>query len=126
MALLAVLKKGRASLRMALAFEEFLAVQKQLREIFHGMGVALKPAALAIPPVPAPEPPVEKPAPAEPEPGLDELEDVIQKSGAELKPEEVEAFWESVPDAGKIAPDSPDVITYDQASRLGLAPKEKE
>ncbi len=124
MALLAVLKKGRASLRMALAIEEFLAVHKQLREILHGMGVALKPAALSIPAVPAAEPPVEKAAPSVPEPGLDELEEVIQKSGAELKPEEVEAFWESVPDTGKVAPDSPDVITYDQASRLGLAPKE--
>ncbi len=123
MALLAVLKKGKASLRLALAFEEFLAVHKQLKEILHGMGVALKPSALSIPPVPAVAPAVAT-APPEPEPGLEELEDVIKNSGAELKPEEVDAFWESVPDTGKVAPDSPDVITYDQASRLGLAPKE--
>ncbi len=124
MALLAVLKKGRGSLRMALAFEEFLAIHKQLRAIFHRMGVTLKPAVLSIPTIPAAPPPVEKAAPNVPEPGLEELEEVIQKSGAELKPEEVDAFWETVPDAGKVAPESPDVLSYDQASRLGLAPKE--
>jgi CheY-like chemotaxis protein len=123
-ALLAVLKKGRASLRLALAFEEFLAVHTQLQEILRNMGVALKPAALAIPPVTAAESPAEKSTPTEPEPGLDELEEVIQKSGAALNPEEVEAYWESAPEEGKIAPESPDVISYDQASRLGLAPKE--
>ena len=41
-----------------------------------------------------------------------------------MKPEDVDKFWETVPDTGKATPTDPDVISYDQAARLGLAPKE--
>ena len=124
LALLAVMKKGKASLRLALAFEEFLSVQKQLQEILHEMGLSLKPAALSIPATAAVAEGAPAAPPAEPEPGLDKLEKAIKKAGKDLKPEEVDKFWESVPDTGKATPTNPDVISYDQAARLGLAPKE--
>lgn len=123
LALLAVMKKGKASLRLALAFEEFISLQPQLQEILHEMGLSIKPGAMAVPAAAVAEPQPAAP-PAEPEPGLDKLEKAIKKAGKELKPEEVDKFWESVPDTGKATPTNPDVISYDQAARLGLAPKE--
>ena len=122
LAILAVLPKARSGLRLALAFEELLAAQKDLDEIFQRMGVnATRPAPPAQPepvskPVPVPLPIVE--------PGLKDLEQMIAKSSGQIKPEDADAFWEPDSDSGRPAISSPDMITYDQAAKLGLAPKE--
>jgi CheY-like chemotaxis protein len=127
LAMLAVLPKGRSGLRLALAFEELQAAQEDLDEIFNRMGVgAAKPAEPAKPePEPAPKPVTKAPPVVlEPDPELKNLEQLIARSGGQIKPEDADAFWESSPDAGKPSISSPDMITYDQAAKLGLAPKE--
>jgi CheY-like chemotaxis protein len=123
LAILAVLPKGRSGLRLALAFEELLAAQKDLDEIFTRIGVnSVKPAPAEAKPEPALQP-VPEALPIV-EPGLKDLEQLIARSGGRIKPEDADAFWDASPDAGKPAISSPDMITYDQAAKLGLAPKE--
>jgi len=124
LALAAVLKKGRASLRLGLAFEELLAAQKELKAVLGEMGIQVQ-----APTAPEPEPKkveaaAELPMPPDREPDLEKLETIIKESAAELKPEEVDAFWDSLPEPPKQPPENPDVITYDQASKLGLTPSE--
>ena len=122
LALLAVLPKGRSGLRLALAFEEMLAAQKSLDDLVRQMGV--KAPEVAAPGESAPQAPP-PPAPvAENDPGLKDLEQLIAKSGGQIKPEDADAFWETPGESGKPAISSPDMITYDQAAKLGLAPKE--
>ena len=122
LALLAVLPKGRSGLRLALAFEEMLAAQKSLDEVVRQMGVKAPEVTAPLEPAPQATPP---PAPvAENEPGLKDLEQLIAKSGGQIKPEDADAFWETPGESGKPAISSPDMITYDQAAKLGLAPKE--
>ena len=125
LAMLAVLPKSRSGLRLALAFEELLAAQKDLDEIFKRMGVIAPKASPFGEPAPAPQPPQTRPPAVEPaDPGLKDLEQMIARSGGQIKPEDADAFWESSPDAGKPSISGPDMITYDQAAKLGLAPKE--
>ncbi len=126
LAMLAVLPKGRSGLRLALAFEELLAAQKDLDEIFKRMGVnkTITPAPAKTEPEPVPEPPEAAAPIPESEPALKDLEQLIARSGGKIKPEDADAFWESSPDSSKPAISSPDMITYDQAQKLGLAPKE--
>jgi DNA-binding NarL/FixJ family response regulator len=124
LALLAVLPKGRSALRLALAFEELLAVRNNLLAIFDRMGlIAQKPVQPA--PVEAPlEPAVITEMTLKSDRALENLEKIIKESAAEIKPGDADAFWESAQSTGKPSPSSPDMITYDQAARLGLAPKE--
>jgi len=57
-----------------------------------------------------------------------EIEDIFRKVSEEkLKPEEVNAFWDTVVEQS--TPNgmtSADTITYDQARQLGLAPGEEK
>jgi hypothetical protein len=53
-----------------------------------------------------------------------ELEPLFKEAKKKLKPQEVDAFWNKA--AGKHkAPTKPDMLSYDQAKQLGLAPEEK-
>ncbi len=128
LALVVVLKKGRASLRMALSVEEVIAAHKDLKASLGDAGVSAKaqPVALPLEPEVKAEPVPEPAAPAEPEPDLEALESMIKQSSGELKPEDVDAFWDSVSEEPRQLPETPDVISYDQAARLGLAPTENQ
>jgi CheY-like chemotaxis protein len=127
LALVAVLKKGKASLRLALAFEELLAAQKELKVVLGEMGIPVQAPPAAAPAMAEPEKAeaAHEPAlPPEREPDLEKLETIIKQSASDLKPEEVDAFWDTLPEPPKQVPENPDVITYDQASKLGLTPTE--
>jgi two-component system, response regulator, stage 0 sporulation protein F len=52
--------------------------------------------------------------------------DSLLKSKKKLNTDELEAFWRDAADKQSKVPTNPDVITYDQARQLGLAPGEEE
>jgi CheY-like chemotaxis protein len=135
-ALVLVLRADRSALRLPLAVEELLLSQLELAGALSSLGVAtsltpeqteqLYPPAVPQPVIAAVQTVTETPVtPVE--------EAVRQEDVAELEAllaarpgltgQDVDAFWESPKPA---TPDSnqPDVITYDQARRLGLAPEE--
>jgi len=55
----------------------------------------------------------------------DEIETLL-KSRKSMSTDELEAFWETAASKQGGVPSNPDVITYDQARQLGLAPGEEE
>ena len=87
-----------------------------LQRIMERLGIIISSQAEARPsPVPE-ETPIEdesQPAPSDPLMALLEQE---------LPQAEAEAFWETLPDAPSTHATNPDVITYEQARQLGLAP----
>jgi hypothetical protein len=160
-AVLVVIKKERSMLRMAIALEELLAVQKDLEKV-----LAVKTAELS-----ARAAPMETPAPLAPPtvtglsdspesypvaegfsaadmrtpvalapailPSQEHAEDPApteqlaalfdETASRRLKPADVDAFWDGA--ASPVAAedsDGTDVLSYLQAMRLGLAPKESE
>jgi len=69
------------------------------------------------------EAPPQPPAEAE-EKSAKELEPLLKDSKKKLKPEEVDAFWDKAAHKHK-APAKPDMLSYEQAKKLGLAPKDE-
>jgi len=58
------------------------------------------------------------------EQGMKEMEPLFKGSKKKLKPAEVNEFWSKAADKHK-APSKPDMLSYDQAKQLGLAPKDE-
>jgi CheY-like chemotaxis protein len=58
------------------------------------------------------------------EQGAKELEPLFKEAKKKLKPQEVDAFWNKAADKHK-SPTEPDMLTYEQAKQLGLAPEDK-
>ena len=140
---IALLKAEKSELRMAIALDEMLSIQHELNSFFHPAEKPALPVQEAASPVmpalesPAPEKPVEPvgPAPAVPavlqaeKPAGDKLENLIRASvRRRLKPEEIDAYWDALIAQGGTesapGPASPDMLSYEQADRLGLVPKE--
>lgn len=136
-ALVLLLPSERGSVRLPLAVESVLECQAELTAILEeNTAPAPPPVPVPAPPVqtevppPAAEPAAESPAPALPQnvsppDEVSEFEALFARPGAVPSPEEADAFWESVVDAPAAGPGDPDMITYDQARRLGLAPEDK-
>jgi CheY-like chemotaxis protein len=146
-ALVLALRTGRPTLRLGLAFEEILNIQKNLLALVTAQAPIQVSAALPPQAKPAPPPvkPVEEPVPVarrktgplrpktaplkagppavhhvdEP-PSADFAALFQEKAG--LNTQDVEAFWETA--AGSDTPLVPgsDAITYEQARKMGLAP----
>jgi len=53
-----------------------------------------------------------------------EMEPMFKDAKKKLKPAEVDEFWSKAADEHK-APSKPDMLSYDQAKQLGLAPEDK-
>jgi CheY-like chemotaxis protein len=58
------------------------------------------------------------------EPSGKELEPLFKESKKKMKPAEVNEFWDKAADKHK-APAKPDMLSYDQAKQLGLAPEDE-
>ena len=147
-ALVLALRTGRPTLRMGLAFEEILNIQKNLLALIAAQAVVTPlPAHEARPPAGPAEPVQEKPTPpapktgplapppaskiAEPpvpphpeEPPSAEFAALFGKPG-DLNTQDVEDFWAAAasahPSEAPLTPGS-DAITYEQARKMGLAP----
>ena len=133
-ALVLLLPSESGSVRLPLAVESVLECQAELTAVLetnaapateadgrrvHGAPVVVQPPAAEAP---APKKPAGESPPAE----EDEFEALFARPGAAPKPEEADAFWEAVVDAPAAGPGDPDMITYDQARRLGLAPEDRQ
>src|SRR5688500_13327684 len=57
----------------------------------------------------------------EPEPEMD-LDELFASAGNKKKVDDLDAFWNDAVEKTGSIPTNPDVITYDQASKLGLTP----
>ncbi len=56
--------------------------------------------------------------------GMREMDPLFKDSRKRLKPADVNDFWDKAADQHK-APTKPDMLSYEQAKQLGLAPKDK-
>ena len=139
-ALLVVLGLAKSGLRMALAVEETLEVQRELAAALAGLGVQAAPPPVVVQvPSQAAQPPARVTAPLTPPPqtaaltrpepapeaGLDKLEALLKQSMEQLKVKDIDSFWEEAAAASTARPTNPDILTYDQAVKLGLAPKQE-
>jgi len=145
-ALVLALRTGRPTLRMGLAFEEILNIQKNLLALAPAPSVAAIPAEARPSPrtsMPVQEPPAASalktgpsaptpvsqkaaapaPKPAD-EPPSEEFAALFNKQD-NLDTQAVEDFWATAggaqPPGSPLAPGS-DAITYEQARKMGLAP----
>jgi CheY-like chemotaxis protein len=125
-ALVVLLSKGRGQMRLLLALDTVIAYQEELYAILNQMGV-LQTTGLSI------EPQVADIA-AEPETLEDTTEDdeeVLDDFAALFESREnlfigpVDEFWEKAGDDSTVDLQNPDVISYEQAAKLGLAPEEE-
>jgi two-component system response regulator (stage 0 sporulation protein F) len=111
--------------RIMQTVEGMLFVRGDVENILMSLGVApmietsetAVPGEEALPPIPF----VSMEAEPEPEPEVD-LDALFASAGKKSKVKDVDAFWEeAVEKAGNI-PTNPDVITFEQARKLGLDP----
>lgn len=134
-ALLIVLRRRGGSLRLAMAVEEAMEAQRELALIV-GEPVLVEgtPVSAAAEPVTQPvrlpdaPPPVVASAPAaiEEEAELGKLEDILSSPEKVKKGKDLNAFWDSAIGTAGAGLETPDGLSYDQASQLGLTPPDKE
>jgi CheY-like chemotaxis protein len=136
--LLIFLKNEPGRVRMALAFDEALAAQKQLADVLTGMGINLHPGsapkaepAVAVeqPAAPSLSPIIEAAvAPvetAEDLTNLHTLEAILGKPMELNKSVDADAFWDDLTSSAQNSNDNPDALSYDQARKLGLLPEDE-
>ncbi|MDR3576636.1 MAG: response regulator [Anaerolineaceae bacterium] len=141
-ALLIVVGASRTDLRLALAFEEAANIQPELEAVLasdenESSANESRPSVKQtkpLPPVHNPETkrkqpeiePVVEPAPTPMKTTPEELANLLEGSAGRLKPEEVNDFWNTAADQNKVSSDNPDFLTYDQAHKMGLTPKDTD
>lgn len=98
--------------------QEMLLVRDEVEKVLKSLGVA--PTSLeAEPAISEPEPLA--PGPQEPEPQVD-LDALFASAGKNSTVKDIDAFWnDAVEKTGNI-PTNPDVISFEEASKLGLTP----
>jgi hypothetical protein len=129
--LLLLLKSGPSVLRMALAFEEALLAQKQLGRILGEMGLNILPIESEIAaPVMAEESaaelpvyPAEEPAADQPPVDLTGLEELLGKPAPKRIRQDADKFWDNLTHEETPLPSNPDMLSYEQARKLGLLPE---
>jgi hypothetical protein len=107
-----------------------LAVRNEVEHALKSMGVT---GELTIPAKPEPRP-AKAPAgkksrthelPAEPP--SPEMEALLKEAGKKkVKTNDMDAFWDQAAEKHSTTPTNPEVITYEQARQLGLAPDEEK
>lgn len=103
--------------------DAMLAVRDAIEAALKSLGVApVEPEAARVETAGRPAVlPANMPVPTE------HLEELLTKARKrKLKREEVEAFWSEAVEKHTGPPANPDVLTYEQARQLGLAPEEKK
>ena len=122
-ALVAVQKKGRSALRLALTLEELLASQEELTKALAELAEppAAAPASAALlEPASSPAEGISEPEPVE-ELGLEGLMSLLDQPAGHPRPEDAESFWKDQKGSSTL-PESPNILSYDEAARLGLTP----
>jgi len=108
--------------KVSAAQDTLLMLQSEVEKVLRAIGVV-------------PQPMAEGPAPAKPptretadeQAPTDELGSLLDQSKKKkLKPDEIESFWDEAAGKQGTVLTNPDVISYEQARRLGLAPEQEE
>ena len=109
--------------RVLQTVEGMLSVRADVENILQSLGVA--------PPTPVTEATVPEPEampsfePEEPEPEVD-LDALLATASKKSKVKDVDAFWDEAVEKSQNLPTNPDVITFEQARKLGLNPGKGE
>jgi predicted regulator of Ras-like GTPase activity (Roadblock/LC7/MglB family) len=127
-ALVILLNKGRGNLRLPVAIDQVLTVQKELTEILKRMGIkpameiseAVRSGTQELHPEKLFEVEADDVIGAEKEVAFESLFD------EDLPAEDADSFWEVATLRQDYDLKNPDDLTYDQASKLGLTPKEDQ
>ncbi|NWG07145.1 MAG: response regulator [Chloroflexi bacterium] len=119
--------KGLAnSDRIMQTVEAMLFVRGDVENILQSLGVVPAPAVTetAVPEGEAGEP-VTMSISAEPEPEVD-VDALFASAGKKSKIKDIDAFWDSAVEKTANIPTNPDVITFEEARKLGLNPGKGE
>lgn len=119
--------KGLAnSDRIMQTVEAMLFVRGDVENILQSLGVVPAPAVTetAVPEGEAGEP-VTMSISAEPEPDVD-VDALFASAGKKSKIKDIDAFWDSAVEKTANIPTNPDVITFEEARKLGLNPGKGE
>ena len=112
-------KEVASAERILHSVQEMLQVRDDVERVLKSLGVAPVPLEAEPPPIPESEPlapPSEEP---EPEVDLDALFAAADKN-AQVK--DIDAFWNDAMEKTSNIPTNPDVISFEEASKLGLTP----
>jgi CheY-like chemotaxis protein len=124
-ALVIILRTGKTVLRLALAFEEAFAVQKDL-VLLLGSRLRRKSMEQENYRVQIPVLGVSMPAQGlsnlQNEPEVEELTALLEKNARKPKRAEADAFWDSMAELKPPLSANPEEISYEQAHKLGIAP----
>lgn len=102
--------------RILQTVKDMLNVRESVDNILQSLGVT-SPAAPAESAIPEPEPL----APPDEEPEVD-LDALFASAGSTAKVEDVDAFWNEAVEKTSNVPTNPDVISFEEARKLGLTP----
>jgi two-component system, response regulator, stage 0 sporulation protein F len=117
-ALLLAGKELASAKRMMQTVEGMLFVRGDVENVLQSLGAA--PTA----PITEAEIPVteeQQAIPQEPEPEMD-VDALFANAGKKAKVKDVDAYWDEAVEKSKNIPTNPDVITFDEARKLGLDP----
>ena len=124
--LLLTLEPEEAGARLAMAHQQLLQAGQEIAVILTSLG-AQPPAAEERPDVAA-KMPEESPQEKAHAPAADEEDEFASKLMREVKKvnrQTADAFWNEQVKDGKLEPLNPDVISYEQAVKLGIAPTDE-
>jgi two-component system response regulator (stage 0 sporulation protein F) len=99
--------------------QEMLVVRDNVEQVLKSLGVA--PVPLEAEPAAIPESEPLTPAPPEPEPEVD-LDALLASASKNATVKDIDAFWDDGVEKTSNIPTNPDVISFDEASKLGLTP----
>jgi hypothetical protein len=99
--------------------QEMLLVRDEVESVLKSLGVA--PVPLEAEPAIPPEPEPLTLAPPEPEPVVD-LDALFASANKNSTVKDLDAFWNDAMEKTSNIPTNPDVISFEEASRLGLTP----
>ena len=105
--------------RILHSVQEMLQVRDDVERVLKSLGVAPVPLEAEPPPIPESEPLA--PPPEEPEPEVD-LDALFAAADKNAQVKDVDAFWNDAVEKTSNIPTNPDVISFDEASKLGLTP----
>jgi CheY-like chemotaxis protein len=109
--------------RILQTVEAMLFVRGDVENVLQSLGVSAPPLPTeAADPEPEAMPMLEE---QEPEPEVD-LDELFANAGKKSKVKDVDAFWDDAVEKAGSIPTNPDVITFEQARKLGLNPGKGE
>lgn len=128
-ALLLFLKPGPSALKLGLAFEEALHAQKELVRILNEMGLNVSPIEGEVPtgqaPATAAVPVVADEAVEVPPEELRALAALLKKPAVSPSAQDADSYWDNLGAADLPVQENPDMLSYEQARKLGLLPDEE-